>query len=79
MPHDVVERIATRTEGFSVAFLKELVVQARFEAIRRGSELVEDVDLERGLATTSEHLRLAVAGLEERGRVGFARLGFGDD
>jgi SpoVK/Ycf46/Vps4 family AAA+-type ATPase len=77
-PSGAIERMAARTDGFSVAFLKELVVQARFAAIRRGSDLVGEADLERGLVVTSEHLRRAAAGLEDRGRVGFGGLGFGE-
>jgi hypothetical protein len=69
----VVERLATQTQGFSVAFLKELVVQARFGAIRRGSEVIAEEDLERAYTATSEHMRLASAGLEDRGAVGFGR------
>jgi hypothetical protein len=61
------ERIAAATEGYSVAFLKELVLQARLVAVRRGDSRLGDADLDAALDSTREHLRLASRGLEERG------------
>lgn len=67
---ELLDRFARATDGHSVAFLKELVLQARLGAIRRGERRPAAVDLEAALETTREHLRLASRGLEERG-VGF--------
>jgi hypothetical protein len=64
-------RLAARTEGYSVAFLKEVVVEARLLAMRRGDETPSEADLDAGLETTAGHLKLAARGLEERGDVGF--------
>lgn len=72
-PAGAAERLAEATAGYSVAFLKELVLQARLAAVRRGDERLRDADLDAALAATREHLRLASRGLEERG------LGFGAD
>ncbi len=70
-PTDAPKTIARQTEGFSMAFLKELIVQARLSAIRRGDENVTDADLEEALECTSEHMRLASRDLEDRGKFGF--------
>ncbi|HZU95440.1 MAG TPA: ATP-binding protein [Planctomycetota bacterium] len=70
-PSGAAERLARATEGYSVAFLKELVLQARLRAVRRGDTKLADEDLDAALASTGDHLRLASRGLEERG------LGFG--
>ncbi len=64
-------RLASATEGYSVAFLKELVLQARLAAVRRGDARLGDADLDTALDSTREHLRLASRGLEDRG-LGFA-------
>lgn len=74
-PAGAAARLAEATEGYSVAFLKELVLQARLLAVRRGEEALQDADLDAALATTREHLRLAAAGLEDRGTVGFGASG----
>ncbi len=66
-----VAALAARTDGYSVAFLKELVLQARMGALRRGGGDVGPDDLEAALAATREHLRLAGRGLEDRGGFGF--------
>lgn len=58
-----------------MAFLKELVLQARLAAIRRGEDRPTPADLQAAVERTREHLRLASRGLEERG-VGF---GLSDD
>ncbi len=71
-PPDAAARLAEATGGYSVAFLKELVLQARLAAVRRGDDHLRDGDLDLALASTREHLRLAGRGLEERG------LGFGE-
>lgn len=70
-PPAAAERLAEATGGYSVAFLKELVLQARLAAVRRADERLVGEDLDAALAATREHLRLASRGLEERG------LGFG--
>ncbi|MBI3725072.1 ATP-binding protein [bacterium] len=36
----IVSRLASKTDAYSIAFLKELVLQARLSAIRRGEERV---------------------------------------
>lgn len=71
-PAGAPERLAAATDGYSVAFLKELALQARLAAVRRGEERLVDEDLDAALAATREHLRLASRGLEERG-LGFAK------
>lgn len=65
-----VALVVERTEGYSVAFLKELVLQARLTAIRRGEQRVERCDLQLALEGTREHRRLAESG-GERGPLGF--------
>jgi hypothetical protein len=70
-PAGAAERLADETAGYSVAFLKELLLQARLAAVRRGDETVTDADLDAALASTREHLRLASAGLQDRGGLGF--------
>ncbi len=70
-PAGAAARLAARTEGYSVAFLKELVLQARLAAVRRGDKHVGDADLDAALEATGEHLRLATRGLDERG-LGFS-------
>ncbi len=70
-PAGSAARLAEETEGYSMAFLKELVLQARLQAVRRGSRRLTAEDLDRALENTREHLRLASQGLEERGQVGF--------
>jgi AAA+ superfamily predicted ATPase len=69
-PPGSAQRLAAETGGYSMAFLKELILQARLTAVRRGAEELSDEDLDRALETTREHLRLAARGLEARG-VGF--------
>lgn len=69
-PEDVAE-IVEGTPGYSVAFLKELVLQARLCAIRRGQERVGREDLQAALAATGEHRRLAEHGAADRGPLGF--------
>lgn len=64
--------LASETEGYSVAFLKELLLQARLAAVRASRDGLLEEDLRAALATTREHLRLASAGLQDRGSVGFA-------
>ena len=54
-----------------MAFLKELVLQARLNALRRQDERIRPEDLDLGLARTQEHIHLASRGLEARGEVGF--------
>jgi hypothetical protein len=71
-PAGAAERLADATDGFSIAFLKELSLQARLNAVRRGDARLSDADLDAALAATSEHLKLAARGLDERG-LGFAR------
>lgn len=71
-PPGAPERLAAATDGYSVAFLKELALQARLAAVRRGEERLTDEDLDGALAATREHLRLASRGLEERG-LGFVK------
>jgi hypothetical protein len=66
-----LDRLAARTDSLSVAFLKELVVQARLAAVRRGDEHVTDRDLDDALASIGDHVRLATSGLEERSGFGF--------
>jgi hypothetical protein len=73
-PPGAAARLAESTEGFSVAFLKELVMQARLASIRRADERLSDQDLDLALSKTRAHVRLASRGLEERGGIGF-----GDD
>jgi len=70
-PDGAPARLAAETAGYSVAFLKELVLQARLAAVRRGADALVDADLDAALATTREHIRLASRGLEHRGAVGF--------
>ena len=70
-PEGAAARLASSTEGYSVAFLKEVVVQARFAALRRKEERLRDEDLDAALAETSEHVRLEIRDLEARGRAGF--------
>ncbi|HZU97043.1 MAG TPA: ATP-binding protein, partial [Planctomycetota bacterium] len=72
-PEGAAAGLAGRTEGFSMAFLKEIVVQARFASVRRGEARVADGDLESALEVASEHVRLATRGLEERGAIGFGK------
>ncbi len=64
-------RLAARPDGFSMAFLKEVVVQARFAAVRRAEEHLSDADLDAAVDTAAEHVRLAARGLEQRGEIGF--------
>ncbi len=71
-PEGAPSRLAGRTEGYSVAFLKEVVIQSRLAAVRRGAERLEEDDLDQALQATSEHQRLATRGLEDRAPVGFA-------
>lgn len=71
-PEGAAARVAEATEGYSMAFLKELTLQARLAAVRRGDARLTDADLDGALAATGEHLRLATRGLDERG-LGFAR------
>jgi SpoVK/Ycf46/Vps4 family AAA+-type ATPase len=70
-PPATLDRLAARTDSMSVAFLKELVVQARLAAVRRGDEHVTDRDLDDALASIGDHVRLATSGLEERSGFGF--------
>lgn len=70
-PIGAAERLADATAGYSVAFLKELLLQARLAAVRRGDERVSDADLDVALDATREHLRLASRGLQDRGALGF--------
>src|SRR5581483_28189 len=56
-PDGAAERLAARSEGFSIAFLKELVVQARFAAVRRKDERLQDADLDAALDVAAEHVR----------------------
>jgi AAA+ superfamily predicted ATPase len=70
-PEGSVEWLSTETEGYSVAFLKELLLQGRLAAVREGREFLEEGDLRQALETTREHLRLASRGLSDRGDVGF--------
>ncbi len=65
-----IDAVAGATEGFSMAFLKELTLQARLSAIRRGEMRPDESDVRDALEVTSEHIRLAARGLEERG-IGF--------
>lgn len=51
--------------------LKELTLQARLAAVRRGSDQVSREDLEAALGATREHMTLATRGLQDRGQVGF--------
>ena len=68
---DEAQRVAAETEGYSMAFLKELTLQARLRALARGEESLSRDDLDEALASTQEHLKLASQGLEDRGEVGF--------
>ena len=68
---DEPQRLAGETEGYSMAFLKELTLQARLKALARGEETLTRDDLDEALAATQEHLKLAAQGLEDRGEVGF--------
>ncbi|MEZ6186193.1 MAG: ATP-binding protein [Planctomycetota bacterium] len=68
-PPGAVTHLAEETAGYSVAFLKELVLQARLAAVRRGAATLEDEDLEAALAATRAHLELS--GLTPRGQLGF--------
>ena len=70
-PEGAPARLAARTESFSMAFLKEVVVQARFAAVRRAEERIGDADLDDAVDIAAEHVRLATRGLEERGEIGF--------
>lgn len=70
-PEGAAARLAARTDNFSMAFLKEVVVQARFAAVRRHDERITDEDLNAALDVASEHVRLATRGLEDRGGIGF--------
>lgn len=71
VPSAFLDWLAGETEGYSVAFLKELVLQGRLAAVRAGRKTLEEADLRAALETTREHLRLASAGLSDRGNVGF--------
>jgi AAA+ superfamily predicted ATPase len=68
---ETVARLAGRTDGYSVAFLKELVIQARLAALTRGERDVLESDLEVALGATRDHQKLAAHGLQERAEVGF--------
>jgi len=68
-PAGAVEHYAEETDGYSIAFLKELVLQARLAAVRRGDTRLSEADLETGLTLTREHLNLS--GLQNRGELGF--------
>lgn len=70
-PPGAAKQIASQTEGYSMAFLKELTLQARLRALARGEETLSAEDLDEALRSTQEHLRLASRGLEDRGEVGF--------
>jgi hypothetical protein len=72
-PAHAAARLAGLTEGFSIAFLKEVVIQARFAAVRRKDERIQDGDLDAAYEVAAEHVRLATRGLEERGAIGFTR------
>lgn len=69
-PLGAVTHYAQETEGYSVAFLKELVLQARLAAVRRGEATLSRADLEAALRQTQEHLNLS--GFANRGELGFA-------
>ncbi|MBL4844656.1 MAG: ATP-binding protein [Planctomycetes bacterium] len=71
-PAEEATRLAALTEGYSMAFLKELTLQARLRALARGEETLSRDDLDVALKSTREHLKLASRGLEDRGEVGFS-------
>ena len=57
MPLDTpdVDAVATRTEGVTAAFFRELLRQAALEAAERGSEVAGDQDLARAMDRLLEH------------------------
>jgi hypothetical protein len=57
LPLDAVdlETVATRTEGVTASFFRELLRQAALESAERGSEVVNDDDLRRALDRLLEH------------------------
>ena len=71
-PLGEADRLAEATGGYSMAFLEELVLQARLNAVRRGDQALTPADLEAALTATREHLRVADCGIEDRGPIGFS-------
>lgn len=50
-----LETVATRTEGVTASFFRELLRQAALESAERGSDVVDDGDLSRALDRLLEH------------------------
>lgn len=50
-----LETVATRTEGVTASFFRELLRQTALESAERGSETVNDDDLRRALDRLLEH------------------------